>query len=444
MSGSVVASPASLPAEVAPSDQPGGAGSLRWQRARLVLDQHQRGVDAGPVGQVLPVHAGLAHLLPHRGLRRGSTVVVRGSTTVLLALLAEATAEGSWAAVVGMPDIGLLAAAELGVAVSRLALVPRPGAELGAVVAALLDGLDVVAVAATGSLTKRAGSLTTLARRLSARARNRESVLVSFGPWPGADLELDCTGSHWTGLGDGYGHLVEREITITVRGRGMAARPATDRIHLPANQKPAEITPPALTPRPSRLTRMSRRATQPHPISRPLNPTGTPELSPHNQLQPPAKSKRPGSAGLSAVVQPPAASAQLQPPAVSEQPGSAGLSAVAQPSAASAQPQPPAVSERPGSAGLSAVPDSSTARPNQPQPEWAGPFTAAEPPTSPARRAQPGPPERGGSPGPLHWRPDSLTDDSTHDSAHGGAHDLRPSHLSAVPNLPAGDALEVG
>jgi hypothetical protein len=374
-------------------------------------------VDAGPVGQVLPVHAGLAHLLPHRGLRRGSTVVVRGSTTVLLALLAEATAEGSWAAVVGMPDIGLLAAAELGVAVSRLALVPRPGAELGAVVAALLDGLDVVAVAATGSLTKRAGSLTTLARRLSARARNRESVLVSFGPWPGADLELDCTGSHWTGLGDGYGHLVEREITITVRGRGMAARPATDRIHLPANQKPAEITPPALTPRPSRLTRMSRRATQPHPISRPLNPTGTPELSPHNQLQPPAKSKRPGSAGLSAVVQPPAASAQLQPPAVSEQPGSAGLSA---------------------------VPDSSTARPNQPQPEWAGPFTAAEPPTSPARRAQPGPPERGGSPGPLHWRPDSLTDDSTHDSAHGGAHDLRPSHLSAVPNLPAGDALEVG
>jgi hypothetical protein len=271
VSGSVVASTASLrTAQAAPAravdvasspgletPEPGGAGSLRWQRARLVLDQHQRGADVGPVGQVLPVNAGLARLLPHHGLRRGSTVVVRGSTTVLLTLLAEATAEGSWAAIVGMPDLGLLAAAELGIDVSRLALVPRPGADVADVVAALLDGFDLVVVATVGEKSRRA--FTTLARRLSVRARHRESVLVSFGPWPGADLELDCAGSRWFGVGDGHGYLAERELTVTVRGRGGAARPVSDRILLPAAPSDPPVTRFAAgTPGRSRL------ADQPH------------------------------------------------------------------------------------------------------------------------------------------------------------------------------------
>jgi hypothetical protein len=205
-----------------------GAGLSKWQRARLVLDQYQRGVDAGPVGQVLPVRAGLARLLPHGGLRRGSTMVVRGSVTVLLALLAEATAEGSWAAVVGMPDLGVLAAAELGVEISRLALVPKPGAELGGVVAALLDGIDLVVVATPNVQP-------TLARRLSARARHRESVLLTSNPWPGADVALECAASTWSGLGWGHGHLAARELTVTTQGRGMADRPTRTRITLPAD-----------------------------------------------------------------------------------------------------------------------------------------------------------------------------------------------------------------
>ncbi|HEX5494084.1 MAG TPA: hypothetical protein VFX70_05850 [Mycobacteriales bacterium] len=244
----------------------GGAGSVQWQRARLVLDQHQRGVDVGPVGRVLPVRAELAQLLPYRGLRRGSTVVVRGSTTVLLALLAQATAEGSWAGVVGMPDLGLVAAAELGVAVSRLALVPRPGAEFGAVVGALLDGVDLVAVVHSGA-SAVGGAAAGLARRLSARARHRESVLVSFGAWPGADLELDCDQASWSGLGDGAGHLVERELTVTVRGRGAATRPIRGRVTLPAGpggpggagtrpgmQRPRPVAVPAAGLAPARPT----------------------------------------------------------------------------------------------------------------------------------------------------------------------------------------------
>ena len=152
---------------------------------------------------------------------------VHGSTSLLLALLAEPTAGGSWAAVVGMPDLGVLAAAELGVAVDRLALVRHPGADLPAVVAALLDGMDLV-------VAPRARLTDAQARRLSARARHRGAVLLDGGAWPGADLELHCARSRWDGIGDGAGHLDRREVTVQARGRGAAARPTRATLQLPA------------------------------------------------------------------------------------------------------------------------------------------------------------------------------------------------------------------
>jgi hypothetical protein len=199
--------------------------------------------------RVLPVHGELAQLFPWGGLRRGGTVAVRGSTSLLLALLAEATANGSWAAVVGMPDLGVLAAAEYGVAVDRLALVPRPGSQWSAVVAALLDGVDLVAVATASHDLARWRSASQLgdapARRLSARARHRGAVLLPFGPWPGADLELSCEYTGWTGLGDGHGHLRRREVVVRARGRGAAARPARANLLLPG---PGGSIQPALPP----------------------------------------------------------------------------------------------------------------------------------------------------------------------------------------------------
>ncbi|GLY63431.1 hypothetical protein Atai01_00500 [Amycolatopsis taiwanensis] len=179
-------------------------------------------------GQVLPVLPDLRELLPAAGLRRGSTVAVRGSVSLLLALLAEATATGSWAAAVGMPDLGLVAARETGVELSRFALVPRPGPEFAAVTAALLDGMDLVAVSA-------AGAEPSMARRLSARARHRGAVLLSFGSWPGAELDLSCETSRWTGLESGSGYLREHQIEIQVVGRGSAARPRRTMLTLPGN-----------------------------------------------------------------------------------------------------------------------------------------------------------------------------------------------------------------
>jgi hypothetical protein len=166
-------------------------------------------------------------VLPWRGLRRGSTVAVRGSVALLFALLAQATEDGSWAAVVGLPGLGVVAAAEAGVEVSRLALIADPGDRPQSVVAALLDGVDLVVVG--GSWSEQ------VARRLSARARHRGAVLLPFGSWPGADVELRCSGARWRGAGRGDGHLREREVTVRAEGRGAAARPRSCRLLLPGS-----------------------------------------------------------------------------------------------------------------------------------------------------------------------------------------------------------------
>jgi hypothetical protein len=148
-----------------------------------------------------------------------------GSTAFLLTLLASATSEGSWAAVVGMPDLGLLAASEIGVALHRLALVPAPGKALASVVAALLDGVDLVGIAAA-DLVRDGTKGQAMARRLAARARNRGTVLIPFGAgglWPAAELRLSATDCRWTGIENGCGYLAGDDTTVTVRGRGSAA-----------------------------------------------------------------------------------------------------------------------------------------------------------------------------------------------------------------------------
>jgi hypothetical protein len=180
----------------------------------------------------LPVLPALTSLLPEAGLRRGSTIAVTGSVTLALALLAGPSAAGSWGAVVGLPSLGAEAAAELGVALERLALVPEPGFERWpVVVAALLEDLDIVLAVPPPRV--RAAH----ARRLTARARERDGVLVVLGSRGlGAepvDLQLAVTGSRWTGLGRGHGRLTARQVEVVARGRRAAARERRARLWLP-------------------------------------------------------------------------------------------------------------------------------------------------------------------------------------------------------------------
>jgi hypothetical protein len=191
----------------------------------------------------LPVRPELASLLPAGGLRRGSVVSVRGSNTLLWLVLADAVRGGCWAGVVGLPDLGLLAGLDLGVPPEQLMLIPDPGSDLGTVVAALLDGVDLVVVnphrpdahrldgrrrtdqrVGTGQLDP------VLAQRLARRAKHRGGVILTTGPWPGADLELSVHDTTWSGLDHGAGYLTGQHLNLTVSGRGAATRPRTGQI----------------------------------------------------------------------------------------------------------------------------------------------------------------------------------------------------------------------
>lgn len=216
----------------------------------VTLAQRLRG-GAGPATALsergaentLPVLSALAPLFPDGGLRRGSTVAVHGSASLLLGLLAGASRSGAWTAVVGLPTLGMVAAAEAGVVLERFALVPEPGPGLAAVAAALGDGMDVVVLGAAGRLH------VTEVRRLVARARQRGTVLIGYGGWPGAELRLSVQAPAWRGLGEGHGYLRARQVTVRLEGRGSAARPRHHDVWLPADGGGlAEVDPPGFVP----------------------------------------------------------------------------------------------------------------------------------------------------------------------------------------------------
>ena len=175
--------------------------------------------------KVLPVVAQLEPLFPGAGLRRGSTVAVCGSLGLALAVVAGPSQAGAWCAAVGLPSLGVVAAAEAGVDLARFPMVAEPGDDWPTVVGALLDAFDVVLLEAP----RRAGPN----RRLEARARERGAVLVVAGDWPGADVRLSVARSEWEGLGDGNGHLQWHRLEVAATGRRAAARECRAEVVLP-------------------------------------------------------------------------------------------------------------------------------------------------------------------------------------------------------------------
>jgi len=221
--------PASAPTSATPTPTPTSVSASTASR---------HGRAGHPDRPPLPVAPALSHLLPEGALHRGGTLVVTGSTSLVLALVARASREGSWVAVVGLPGVGVLAAAQAGVELDRLALVPHPGPEGPTVLAALLDGVDLVIVGAGVALVDSDR------RRLMARARERGAVLLSTVRWPGAHLVLAAEPAGWTGLGPGYGHLSSHRWTVTRGGRGSAGRVVLAEVVLPVRKQAGAPTDP--------------------------------------------------------------------------------------------------------------------------------------------------------------------------------------------------------
>jgi hypothetical protein len=216
--GSVVAQVTKLPADrvVSPPLTPVPAKGL----ARLP----DRAQPAGP--PALPVLPALAGLLPG-GLRRGTVVSAGRWGLLCLALAAEASAAGAWCAVAGVPELGVTAAAGLGLEPSRMLLVADPGPGWPQVVASLLDGCEVVLLRPPGHPSAQ------IRRRLAAALRRSGGVLLVAGEWEGAQDRLAVTDQEWTGLGDGHGRLQACRVRVVADGRGAAARPRSQWLWLP-------------------------------------------------------------------------------------------------------------------------------------------------------------------------------------------------------------------
>lgn len=162
----------------------------------------------------LETHPALAPLLPGGALKAGAAYSVRGSTTLVMAMLAGPSAAGAWCGVVGMPDFGAEAAGRFGIDLDRLVLVPHPGEQWLTVTAAVVDVLSVVVVAP--SSRARDGDIA----RLTARLRQRESTLIVVGDWPQVEATLTVSRSGWNGLGGGTGYLASRRVTVESAPRG--------------------------------------------------------------------------------------------------------------------------------------------------------------------------------------------------------------------------------
>ncbi len=189
--------------------------ALELDPARSVVDQLRERVAAmerRPARLPVPTLPALAGLLP---LEAGSTYGV-DSTGLALALAAGASQAGEWVGFAGWPDLGLEAAAGLGIDLGRTVLVPDPGEHWLEVTAALVDVLRVVVLRAPARVSARDAGV------LDSRLRTRSAVLVVCGAWPKVEARLSLEESSWSGPQAGRGALATRRTRVAVR-RG--ARP---------------------------------------------------------------------------------------------------------------------------------------------------------------------------------------------------------------------------
>ncbi len=199
----------------------GAARGDELARLRDRIERIERTTRIGSDARVLPAPSRIAELLPGGGLRVGSAYALGRSMPLLSTLLAAPSSTGTWCAVVGMPEFGVEHAIETGIDLDRLVLVPHPGERWLGVAAALAEVMGVVALRPGGRVRDSE------AARLAARLRERETVLLAQGDWPGAEASIAVESIEWSGLGAGHGYLDRGEATVVVAARrAMGARRA--------------------------------------------------------------------------------------------------------------------------------------------------------------------------------------------------------------------------
>ncbi|AKV85973.1 hypothetical protein AKG07_06300 [Microbacterium sp. CGR1] len=207
-------------------------------RLRREISRMQRRRSEHPL---LPLDPAFSSLLPEEGLQTGATYTVSPSPSLVLALLAAASGKGHWCAVVGMPTLGVEAAAAFGIALPRLILVPEPGDRWLAVASALAEVVPLIAVQPGGRARDADVS------RLSARLRDRGSTLLvtesaESGAWPQSEGSIRLHDQHWLGIGEGWGLIEGATATVSARTRHSPLTSSV-RVRLPGSHGAVEELP---------------------------------------------------------------------------------------------------------------------------------------------------------------------------------------------------------
>lgn len=195
---------------------------------------------------LLEVPEALAPLFPGGGLQHGWSVGVSGpgSWTLVAAMVAPSLGDEGWMAVIGAPSVNLVAGAEVGLRMDRVLVVDTPPAgQWGAVVAALLEAVQVVVVNPATAVGGRD------ARRIVSRLREQRGILIHLDggvSWPiGLDMNLSCSTVAWEGIGNGHGYLRFRQLVVEGVGRRSASRPRSVSIWMPGPDGPLHSDPTA-------------------------------------------------------------------------------------------------------------------------------------------------------------------------------------------------------
>lgn len=236
------------------------AGEVLRLRREISRMQRRRSDDA-----LLPLDPAFASLLPEEGLQTGTAYIVSPSPSLVLALLSAASRKGHWSAVVGMPTLGVEAAAAFGIELSRLILVPSPAERWLAVTSALAEVVPLIVV--HPQTRARDADVS----RLSARLRDRGcTLLIAESPaadWPQSEGSIRIDDQHWHGLGTGWGLLSDCTVTVTARTR-RSPLPSRVQVRLPGSRGLVEALSPessSSTQRTPELTALPPLPSEPSP-----------------------------------------------------------------------------------------------------------------------------------------------------------------------------------
>ena len=187
--------------------RPNGEAGIQMLRGRIKEIE-----GSNTDSSIFPVNSALLSLFPEGGLAKGASYSLDRSASLLWSLIAEPTRQGVWCAIVGVPDLGIGIAKELGVNTNRIVLIPTPGPKWMAI---LGDLIETVGICVLGSFSAPA------ARQLSAlhsRLRSYKTSLLVRANWPNSKTSF-AVAHQWNGAGLGEGLLQTHYLHITAKSR---------------------------------------------------------------------------------------------------------------------------------------------------------------------------------------------------------------------------------